>query len=46
MTQEYIINLIASGEGINTEFKEAAQSVPNSLYETIVSFANTDPGLA
>ena len=44
MTQEYIIDLITSGEGINTEFKEAAQSVPKSLYETIVSFANTDGG--
>jgi ATP-dependent DNA helicase RecG len=44
MNLEYINNLLSAGEGISIEFKEAAHSVPRSLYETIVSFANTDGG--
>jgi len=39
-----IQNLIQQGEGLRIEFKEATDSVPSSLYETVVSFANTDGG--
>lgn len=39
-----IQKLIQQGEGLRIEFKEATDSVPNSLYETVVSFANTDGG--
>lgn len=38
---EYIIN---QGEGLRIEFKEATNSVPNDMYETVVSFSNTDGG--
>ncbi|MBV6512082.1 MAG: hypothetical protein FMNOHCHN_01572 [Ignavibacteriaceae bacterium] len=38
---QYLIN---SGEGNRIEFKEANNSVPSSLYETVVSFSNTDGG--
>ena len=36
---EYIID---QGEGLRIEFKEATNSVPNDMYETVVSFSNTD----
>jgi len=39
-----INKLIQQGEGLRIEFKEATDSVPNSFYETVVSFANTDGG--
>lgn len=44
MTQEEIIRIIRKGEDIRTEFKLAQDSVPSSLYETVVSFSNTDGG--
>ena len=44
MNQEEIIRIIAKGEDIRTEFKLAENSVPSSLYETVVSFSNTDGG--
>jgi|GEM_PF-262976 len=44
MTQEDIIGIIKQGEGIRIEFKSAANSIPDSLYETVVSFSNTDGG--
>jgi ATP-dependent DNA helicase RecG len=39
-----IKQLIRQGEGTQVEFKEAKDSIPNSFYETIVSFSNTDGG--
>jgi predicted HTH transcriptional regulator len=39
-----IENIIAQGEGISVEFKEAKEKVSASLYETVVSFANTNGG--
>lgn len=37
-------NIISKGEGLQTEFKEAQAGVPESFYETAVSFSNTDGG--
>lgn len=36
--------LLAQGEGITIEYKESLNGVPKSLYETVVSFSNTDGG--
>ncbi len=36
--------ILKQGEGLRIEFKEATDSVPGSLYETVVSFSNTDGG--
>lgn len=44
MTVEEIDKIIAQGEGISVEFKKAKEKVPTSLYETVVSFANTRGG--
>jgi ATP-dependent DNA helicase RecG len=45
MTQLDIEKIIAQGEGISVEFKEAKEKVPVSMYETVVSFANTKGGV-
>ena len=45
MTQSDIEKIIAQGEGISVEFKVAGKKVPASLYETVVSFANTNGGI-
>ncbi|MDR2621487.1 MAG: putative DNA binding domain-containing protein [Dysgonamonadaceae bacterium] len=44
MTVEEIDKIIAQGEGASIEFKKAKEKVPASLYETVVSFANTRGG--
>ncbi|MDR0419865.1 MAG: putative DNA binding domain-containing protein, partial [Prevotellaceae bacterium] len=44
MTVEDIEKIIAQGEGVSIEFKKAETKVPSSLYETVVSFANTRGG--
>jgi ATP-dependent DNA helicase RecG len=44
MTAKDIENIIAQGEGVAIEFKKAKEKVPQSLYETVVSFANTSGG--
>ncbi len=44
MTEEQVNQLIGQGEGLRIEFKEAKDSVPGSIYETVVSFSNTDGG--
>jgi ATP-dependent DNA helicase RecG len=38
-------NIIAQGEGVTVEYKEAKEKIPISLYETVVSFANTNGGV-
>jgi len=45
MEKEQLLNIINKGEGLNTEFKLAAHAVPNDMYETVVSFSNTDGGI-
>jgi len=44
MTASDIEKTIAQGEGASIEFKKAKEKVSASLYETIVSFANTRGG--
>ena len=41
---EKIRALIAQGEGLKVEFKEASTAVPNTVYETVCSFLNTKGG--
>ena len=36
--------IIKQGEGLKIEFKEAAENLPKSFFETVVSFSNTDGG--
>lgn len=36
--------ILAQEEGIKIEFKKAKNAAPKSLYETVVSFSNTDGG--
>jgi ATP-dependent DNA helicase RecG len=45
MQLDFINTLLQKREGLQIEFKESQESLPNSLYETIVSFANTDGGV-
>jgi len=45
MTASEIKKIIAQGEGVSTEFKEAKEKVPTSFYDTVVSFANTNGGI-
>lgn len=39
-----IEKIIQQGEGLRIEFKEAKTAVPDSFYETVISFSNTDGG--
>ncbi|MCI6755609.1 MAG: putative DNA binding domain-containing protein [Lachnospiraceae bacterium] len=45
MTEKDIIEALKYGERINLECKKAEGKVPNSVWETYSSFANTDGGL-
>jgi ATP-dependent DNA helicase RecG len=45
MTISDIKKIIAQGEGVSIEFKEAKEKVPASFYETVASFANTNGGI-
>ncbi|MCD8084284.1 MAG: putative DNA binding domain-containing protein [Clostridiales bacterium] len=45
MDRETILELLRYGEKINLECKKAESSVPNSVWETYSSFANTDGGV-
>jgi len=44
MTAEELTIQLKAGEGTRIEFKEAQGGVPSSLYESVVSFSNTDGG--
>jgi len=44
MTIDDINIMLKKGEGIQTEYKEAVDSVPASFYESVASFSNTDGG--
>ena len=39
-----IQNLLSQGEGLRCEFKEAYDSLPKNLFETVCAFLNTDGG--
>lgn len=39
-----LINIINEGEGVTTEFKEAKNKLPKSLFETICAFLNRNGG--
>lgn len=45
MTEEQILELLRFGEHINLECKKAESKLPNSVWETYSSFANTDGGI-
>ena len=44
MKAEYIDRILAAGEGKRIEYKKAEQNIPVNLYDSIVSFANTEGG--
>lgn len=44
MDVQQIVKILSLPEGTRVEFKEAGNAVPKSLYETVVSFSNTDGG--
>jgi len=44
MTEQELENILAQGEGITVEFKEAKENLPKSLFESICAFLNTDGG--
>lgn len=41
---KHLLNLIAEGKKISTEFKESQKSLPDSLFETICAFLNRNGG--
>jgi len=45
ITAQEINHLIRKGEGTRIEFKEAQNGVPDSFYDTIVSFLNKEGGI-
>lgn len=44
MDKETLLQIISEGEGLQVEFKKAANSVSTDAYETIVSFSNSQGG--
>ncbi|MDA3799177.1 MAG: putative DNA binding domain-containing protein [Kiritimatiellae bacterium] len=44
MNIEFIKQMLEKGEGLNCEFKEAVNSLPKNLFETVCAFLNTDGG--
>jgi len=44
MTEERLRQLLAAGESIRLEYKEAKEGVPKSVYETICAFLNREGG--
>ncbi len=45
LSSEEIKQLIKKGEGIRIEFKTAQDGVPDTLYDTVVSFLNKEGGI-
>ena len=45
MNSQEILDLLQYGEHINLECKKAESTLPNSVWETYSSFANTDGGI-
>ena len=44
MISDQVRQLIAQGEDIRTEFKEAASALPDTFFETACSFLNREGG--
>jgi ATP-dependent DNA helicase RecG len=44
MTLEELEDILQQSEGTTVEYKEALKGVPKALYETVISFSNTDGG--
>ncbi|NML67062.1 hypothetical protein HHL22_17790 [Hymenobacter sp. RP-2-7] len=44
MTVEQVRQLLAQGEGIRVEFKEAAMALPDSFFDTACAFLNREGG--
>jgi ATP-dependent DNA helicase RecG len=45
MTQQELHKILTQGENIRIEFKEAQSGVPDSFYDTVVSFLNREGGV-
>ena len=45
MTVEDLHKLLSKGESLHVEFKEAKEKLPNSFYESVVSFLNREGGI-
>ena len=45
MTEQDVLELLQYGEHIHLECKKAETTLPNSVWETYSSFANTDGGV-
>ena len=45
MNVEHLLQVIAEGEGLHTEFKEAGSGLPNNFFDTVCAFLNTDGGM-
>lgn len=39
-----LLEIIRSGEGVTTEFKEANKNLPQTLFETVCAFLNRNGG--
>jgi len=40
-----VSTLLAKGEGISVEFKEAKKALPKTLFETVCAFLNRNGGV-
>jgi ATP-dependent DNA helicase RecG len=45
MTQQELHSILTQGENIRIEFKEAQNGIPDSFYDTVVSFLNREGGV-
>lgn len=45
MTIQDLLKVIAQGESSRVEFKQCTDAIPGSIYETVVSFSNTEGGV-
>jgi len=44
LNQADIQNILAAGENLHIEFKEAHDRLPGSFFDTVCAFLNTDGG--
>lgn len=45
MNKKHLLDIIAHGEGLHTEFKKAGSHLPDNLFDTVCAFLNTDGGM-